>query len=375
MSRKRSKKSGKSEIIIEIKPSFLVVLIVTFVLLVALAVGLVVVMNGEFDRPSNGGSGGGKGGKDKTEQTTTGNNNKPSVPAGTNTTPLFPTNETRDSYNISTAADVVTLTDDSFIKSNNTILVKVGADSLVSVVEKNADAKMYPASMTKVMTLIVACERVTDLDKKLEVTAEIAKFAEDSDGSGAGLKVGESYTVKDLLYLISYKSDTIASLLIAEHIAGSEVAFVDLMNQKVRDLGLVGTHFANCTGLYHAENYSTCRDIATIMAYALDNEMAFGVLSSYTGYKMTVGGVDCTFYSGWYSGRARFADNPRLSTVTVKAAKTGYIDESGISLVSYAVGKDGSKYINVIVGKPKGSGLTESMSTSEVKLIYNTYAK
>ena len=374
MSRKRSKKSGKSEIIIEIKPSFLVVLIVTFVLLVALAVGLVVVMNGEFDRPSNGGSGGGKGGKDKTSQTTS-STTKPSLPAGVNTTPLFPTNETRDSYNISTAADVVTLTDDNFIKSNNTILVKVGADSLVSVVEKNADAKMYPASMTKVMTLIVACERVTDLDKKLEVTAEIAKFAEDNDGSGAGLKVGESYTVKDLLYLISYKSDTIASLLIAEHIAGSEAAFVDLMNQKVRDLGLVGTHFANCTGLYHAENYSTCRDIATIMAYALDNEMAFGVLSSYTGYKMTVGGVDCTFYSGWYSGRARFADNPRLSTVTVKAAKTGYIDESGISLVSYAVGKDGSKYINVIVGKPKGSGLTESMSTSEVKLIYNTYAK
>ena len=374
MSRKRSKKSGKSEIIIEIKPSFLVVLIVTFVLLVALAVGLVVVMNGEFDRPSNGGSGGGKGGKDKTEQTTS-STTKPSLPAGVNTTPLFPTNETRDSYKISTAADVVTLTDDNFIKSNNTILVKVGTDSLVSVVEKNADAKMYPASMTKVMTLIVACERVTDLDKKLEVTAEIAKFAEDNDGSGAGLKVGESYTVKDLLYLISYKSDTIASLLIAEHIAGSEAAFVDLMNQKVQSLGLTGTHFANCTGLYHAENYSTCRDIATIMAYALDNEMAFGVLSSYTGYKMTVGGVDCTFYSGWYSGRARFADNPRLSTVTVKAAKTGYIDESGISLVSYAVGKDGSKYINVIVGKPKGSGLTESMSTSEVKLIYNTYAK
>ena len=295
MSRKRSKKSGKSEIIIEIKPSFLVVLIVTFVLLVALAVGLVVVMNGEFDRPSNGGSGGGKGGKDKTEQTTS-STTKPSLPAGVNTTPLFPTNETRDSYKISTAADVVTLTDDNFIKSNNTILVKVGTDSLVSIVEKNADAKMYPASMTKVMTLIVACERVTDLDTKREVSAEIAKFAEDNDGSGAGLKVGESYTVKDLLYLISYKSDTIASLLIAEHIAGSEAAFVDLMNQKVQSLGLTGTHFANCTGLYHAENYSTCRDIATIMAYALDNEMAFGVLSSYTGYKMTVGGVDCTCY-------------------------------------------------------------------------------
>ncbi len=366
-------KSGRSQETIEIKTSFVVILIITFVILISLTVGLFVVMNIERDTSSDG-NGGGKGGKDKTEQTTTGDKN-PSVPAGSNNTPLFPTNETRTSYNISTAADVVTLTDDSFIKSNNTILVKVGADSLVSVVEKNADAKMYPASMTKVMTLIVACERVTDLDKKLEVTAEIAKFAEDNDGSGAGLKVGESYTVKDLLYMISYKSDTIASILIAEHVAGSEAAFVELMNKKAQDLQLSGTHFANCTGLYHAENYSTCRDIATIMAYALDNEMAFDVLSSYNGYKMTVGGVACTFYSGWYSGQARFADNPRLSTVTVKAAKTGYIDESGISLVSYAVGKDGSKYINVIVGKPKGSGLTESMSTAEVKLIYNTYAK
>lgn len=363
-------KSGKNEVTIEIKMSFLIVLIVTFVLLISLTVGFFVVMNLESD--SHSGSNG--GGRDKVTQTTTGNK-LPSVPAGSDTTPLFPTNETRESYKISTAADVVTLTDDSFIKSNNTILVKVGADSLVSVVEKNADTKMYPASMTKVMTLIVACERVTDLNKKLEVTAEIAQFAEDNDGSGAGLKAGESYTVEDLLYLISYKSDTIASILIAEHIAGSEAAFVELMNEKAQSLGLVGTHFANCTGLYHAENYSTCRDIATIMAYALDNEMAFRVLSSYTGYKMTVGGVECTFYSGWYSGKARFADNPRLSTVTVKAAKTGYIDESGISLVSYAVGKDGSKYINVIVGKPKGSGLTETMSTAEVKLLYNTYAK
>ena len=71
----------------------------------------------------------------------------------------------------------------------------------------------------------------------------------------------------------------------------------------------------------------------------------------------------------------RFSDNPKLKTVTVKAAKTGYIDESGVSLVSFAVDADGEKYINVIVGKPKGSGLSESMSTDEVKKIYNTYAK
>ena len=296
----------------------------------------------------------------------------PSTPVISNTTPLYPTKETRTSYKINTASNVTTLVGDDFIKSNNTILVKLDANGMSSIVEKNADAKMFPASMTKVMTLIIACERVTDLSKKLTVDDETARYAYEQGGSGAGLKAGESYRVEDLLYLISYKSDTIASITIAEHIAGSEEAFVTLMNEKAQALGLTGTRFANCTGLYNENNYSTCRDIASIMAYALDNELAFRILSSFRGREMTVGGVDCTFYCAWYS--ERFSDNPKLKTVTVKAGKTGYIDESGMSLVSYAIGADGQKYINVIVGKPKGSGISESISTSEVKKIYNTYA-
>lgn len=358
------RKSQSSSAGAEVSGTFIIIVMAALALLVAVIIALsIFIWGGASD---NGGD---------VAQTTTGNEEQPSVPAGSNTTPLFPTNETRDSYKITRSENVVTLLGSDFIKSNNTILVKVGADSLTSIVEKNADTKMYPASMTKVMTLIVACERVTDLDEKLTVTAEIADFAEKQGGSGAGLRVDESYTVEDLLYLISYQSDTIAAILIAEHIAGSESAFVELMNVKAAEMGLSGTHFANCTGLYDENNYSTCRDIASIMAYALDNELAYKCLSSYSGRKMSVGGVDCTFYSGWYSGKDRFRDNPRLNTVTVKAAKTGYIDESGISLVSYAVGKDGTKYINVIVGLPKGSGLSESMSTAEVKKIYNTYAK
>ena len=65
----------------------------------------------------------------------------------------------------------------------------------------------------------------------------------------------------------------------------------------------------------------------------------------------------------------------KAKTVTVKGGKTGYVDESGVSLVSYAESSDGKAYINVIVGKPKGEGLSESVSTSEVKYIYNNYAK
>ena len=135
---------------------------------------------------------------------------------------MFPTTPSRTSYIIGRAADVKSIDTDK-VKSQHSILVDLS--TYESVAEKSADAKIYPASMTKVMTLVVACERVTNLDKKLTVTEEMATFAKENEGSGVGLKIGESYSVKDLLYLISYQSDTIASILVAEHIAGSPEAF------------------------------------------------------------------------------------------------------------------------------------------------------
>ena len=374
MGNKKSTSSGKPEKVIEIRLSFLVTAIVTFVVLIGVVVGIFVIAN--LDKDDTVIRGGSKD-KSKTEQGTTADKS-PSVQAGANNTPLFPTTEKRTSYKITTSSDVVMLTTET--GANNTVLVKVGADGLVSTVEKNADAKMYPASMTKVMTLLVACERVTDLDKTLTVTKEIAQYAQDNDGSGAGLKVGESYKVRDLLYLISYQSDTIASILIAEHIAGSEAAFVELMNQKVQSMGLEGTHFVNCTGLYNAEHYSTCKDIASIMAYALDNELAYKILTSYNGYKMTVGGVDCTFYAAWYSGRPStnhlgFSDNPKLSNTRIIAGKTGYTDESGFTFVTVSQSSNGDRYINVTVGKPSGNGYNANLFMTDLKKLYNTYAK
>ena len=366
----------KDTLTIEIKPSFLIILIVTLVLLVGLVVGLFIVMNRDGDSHLGHGGVGAppSGGK---AQTTTASSD---IPAVNNGEPLFPTVERRESYKPTTSASVVDIS--SAVNANNAMLVKVTDDGLVSTHEKAADAKIYPASITKVMTLIVACERVTDLTAKLEVTQEIAQYAANNDGSGAGLKVGDKYTVEDLLYLISYKSDTIASMLIAEHIAGSHEAFVALMNEKAAAIGMTATHFENCTGLYHSDHYSTCRDIATMMAYALDNELAYSCLTSFEGRAMKVGGVDCKFYAGWYSGQPAsnslgFKDNPSLDTVKVLGGKTGYTDESGFTFVTVAQDKTNSsvKYINVMIGKPKGQGYTATLFMNDYKKIYNTYAK
>ena len=72
----------------------------------------------------------------------------------------------------------------------------------------------------------------------------------------------------------------------------------NFIKSQAAALGMSGTHFENCTGLYHKDHYSTCRDIATMMAYALDNELAYTILTSFKGRPLTVGGVDCTFYAG-----------------------------------------------------------------------------
>ncbi len=363
-----SNKKQRTTLEIEISPAFLIILIVTIVLLVSLTIGLFVVMNRD-DGPITGGSGGGGGG------------GKPSggdLPAGGDGGPLYPTVETRESYKPTTSDSVVNIGDN--INANNAMLVKVTGTGLVSTHEKGADTKIYPASITKIMTLIVACERVTDLDVELEVTAELTKYMDDNEGSGAGLKIGDKYSIEDLLYLINYQSDTIACLLIAEHIAGSEEAFVALMNQKAAQLGMSGTRFANCTGLYNENHYSTCRDIATMMAYSLDNALAYSCISSYEGRAMVVGGVDCKFYAAWYSGRGNslgFSDRPNLDTVKVLGGKTGYTDESGFTFVTIAQDKNDSsvKYINVMIGKPKGQGYNATLFMNDYKKIYNTYAK
>ena len=309
------------------------------------------------------------------------NNNKNNVSTSKN--PLYPTTATRSNYIAPAATGVQQIGDG--IQSNNSILVDLG--SFEAIAEKSADAKIYPASMTKVMTLLIACENVTNLSKKLTVTQEAIDYKREQGGSGllVDSSLGDAFTVEDLLYILSYDSDTIACLLLAKEVAGSEAAFVQLMNDKARELGLKNTHFTNSTGLHNEEHYTTCREMAAIMAYALDNELARRILLSredkaFVAYKGNTDEKVVTYYASpdWFQkeGGSRFKGDINLSTVMVKGGKTGYTDEAGVCLVTYAESHNtGKSYINVIVGKPKGSGVTESVSVKDVKFIYNTYAK
>ena len=134
---------------------------------------------------------------------------------------------------------------------------------------KNPDAKLYPASLTKIMTALIVLENLTDLEEMVEgsVTA-VADW--DYDATLANLVPGEQMSVLNLLYCLMVESANDAGAVLAEHVAGSQEAFSELMNQKAAQLGCVGTHFSNAHGLHDENHYTTARDMAKILMAALE---------------------------------------------------------------------------------------------------------
>ena len=280
------------------------------------------------------------------------------------------------------------------ISSRAAILVKMDGNTILA--QKNADAKVHPASMAKLMTLIVACENMPKSDTLLTVEQWMADYKQKEDGSGIGLKVGQQISVEDALYLISYNSDTVCCLMIAKHVAGSEEKFVEMMNAKAKSMGLTGTHFANTTGLYDDETkgnggapfdytYTTCRDMAAIMNCAMNNDAVRTIITSFNGKRIAVyengkALVDgeLTAYTRWYSYKDRFGNNPKFSGFTAIAGKTGGEDIPSSCFVTVAKNSKGEQFICVVIGKIEqddGPYVKESVSTADTKSIYINYAK
>lgn len=144
----------------------------------------------------------------------------------------------------------------------------------------NADLKLYPGSLSKMLTALIAIERC-DLDE--EVTVSTREISQLPVGSiTARLKEGEIVTVEDLLYCLILTSANDAALVLAEHIAGNEAGFVEIMNQRAAELGCTNSHFTNCHGLDDAGQYTTARDMARITSYASANPTFATIFSSNT---------------------------------------------------------------------------------------------
>ena len=153
--------------------------------------------------------------------------------------------------------------------SEAAILIDVATNTVIA--EKNADNRIYPASMTKVMTALVACENIENWDDAFTMRQSIIDPYFIEGASMAGFVANEEVTMHDLLFGAVAPSGAEATFALAEVIAGSEEAYAQLMNEKAAALGLKDTHFVTTSGLHNAEHYTTVREMAVILLAAIDD--------------------------------------------------------------------------------------------------------
>ena len=245
------------------------------------------------------------------------------------------------------------------------------------IASRKADEVIYPASMTKVMTLIVVVENLpheNSLQDTITVSQEIYDEMKRQGSSGIGMEPGEKMTVESMLYALMLKSDGIAACELAKYVAGSVEDFVELMNQKAEKMGLANTHFENPTGLFHKDHKTTSREIASIMAYAMNMSLCRKILKtqSYTAPCIGADGAsfNYTLYHNLIVTQFDKISPNQPSSVTIAAGKTGFTDESRFCLVTYAESSDGHGYVCVTA---KSSSYAECIA--DYLTIYNTYAR
>lgn len=241
----------------------------------------------------------------------------------------------------SAAADENTVQLGEDIISQHAILIN--ADTGTILAEKDAHTVVVPASMTKVLTALVAAEHVTDLDSTFTMTIDITDYCYQNDCSAVGFAENETVTVRDLFYGTILKSGGDAAMGLAEYVAGSQDGFVEMMNAKLDELGLSDTaHFTNCIGTYDENHHCTMYDMAMIMEAAMDNELCREVLSAhkYTTSSTTEHpeGIEI---SNWFLRRIEDKD----AGGEVLGGKTGYVVQSGNCAVSYALDAAGTAYV------------------------------
>lgn len=221
-----------------------------------------------------------------------------------------------------------------------------------AVGEINGEQKMYPASLTKMMTCLVAIEEIRNLNKEITLTQEMFAGLYEQNATQAGFQPGETVRVIDLLYGVILPSGAECCIALADTIAGSEQGFVDLMNKKADKLGMDDTHFMNSTGLHDPEHYSTARDMAVLLEQGLKNETFREIIESpwhsTPGTNIHLDGI--TYYSTMFKNLS----DPSVTGGKIMGGKTGYTGEAGHCLASFAE-IEGVEYILVTAGAAEGT--------------------
>lgn len=248
--------------------------------------------------------------------------------------------------------------------SSNAILFDPETGSILY--GKEHDQRVYPASMTKIMTALIAVERIDDLDSPFTLQYSDYAGLYEQNAAMAGFALGETVTVRDILYATMLPSGAEAATALARAAAGSLADFIPLMNRRAAELGMNNTHFANVTGLHDDDHYTTVSDMSLLLSEASKNEdfmEVFGTLYYTTtptaqhpnGLKLTSTLVP----------RLRQLDRDREPII---GNKTGYTLEAQLCLASIAEVESGRLAI-ISVGA-EGDGRSRPTHLEDAYLLY-----
>ncbi|MFT9056712.1 MAG: D-alanyl-D-alanine carboxypeptidase family protein [Ethanoligenens sp.] len=230
--------------------------------------------------------------------------------------------------------------------SSNTVYL-VNSDTGTVIYEKNADQKVYPASITKLTTALLTIQKYGNaLDTVITVQKDDLSPLSGTGSSVLGLKVGEQITVRQLLYGLLVKSGNDCAMVLARAVGGSVSAFVDMMNEEAKKLGADHTHYVNPEGLQDPNHYTTAKDVYLIAKQVMANDFLASVVDTPS---YTIPATNVTPALRISNTNLLISSGSKYFLDSVKGIKTGTTSEAGACLVSLAQ-KKGVTYYAVVMG-------------------------
>jgi len=249
------------------------------------------------------------------------------------------------------------------LSSEHVVLYNMNEDKIIY--ELNKDEKTSIASLTKIMTTLVAVENIQNYDETVTLNSNMFIGLAEANAAVIGLKSGQVVTYNDLLYGMFLSSGADATRAIAISISGSEEAFVELMNKKAQELGMTNTTFKNTTGLDEDGQYSTVNDVATLLKAALKNEK-FKEIFTTSSYTFTDKSLTA------YSTLRKTAKNYGYDIGYIEGAKTGYTYAAGKCLASFAIDSENNiEYL--LVTTNASTNTNDAYHIKDAVTIYNHY--
>ena len=231
------------------------------------------------------------------------------------------------------------------------------ADTGLILHQRYANKTLHPASLTKVMTLLMVFEALESGKLRLNDRIYISHHAASMVPSKLGLSPGSSIRVKDAISALVTKSANDIAVAVAEHLAGSERSFAYLMTRRARDIGMKSTKFVNASGLHHKRQISTARDMAKMARY---------VIKRYPGYYRYFSQTEFRYRGKTYRSHNRLM----ASYKGMDGMKTGYVNASGFNLIASAV-RNNRRVIGVVFG----GKTSKSRNAHMAKLLDNAFGK